>query len=613
MEEQQSEKKITVSLDVPSKPKESFLLVREKFSDSAEIDYDGLEEHIHYQFKNRELLRDALYPMVPKRLKADKLKFEHLEFVGDSVLGLIIRERLATLFPKENRGNIVELYNSLTKNQTLADVYFRNLELEHYIPFSEKKSCKICNLVESLIGGIYLDDSTNGFINSKKFVMHILNDHVLGEKIREVSLLKGVSLTPSILPALEEIIKSVCTPERLESDSPKTLLNEVLLGLWTDRPTYEFSLKINGERVPRFSAIVSGAQIGNVFQGEGDTRQEAEEDAAHNALNFLAKRELLQKKDSGIVNKTFRTRLKESLDILGYNWKFKDLTPQSTIKAQIKFKGVVVGEDTGSSQEKAKEMAAYQACQYFEKNPISQENRQQRSKNYRVLLKEFFELVGSSNCKVGEPTLSQDGYKCHIEIGGNVVVSGTGRSKAEAKEHAAKEAFLFLGRENAANYSPLLQLFLALEGLDQCEFNNITPCQTFLYRVVDGDKVLGEGIGFSGTEAKEHAAKEAYFRLIQIETEKAECRERLKRGEPLKPLVRKVPAGVKQSSLEVQKLPQQPVAKQISTKLGKKSRPHKDSSRKQKGKLTLEQHPRPPLPKVPAAVKQPSVEASKLS
>ena len=89
MDGQQPQKTISGFVSASTKPKESFLLIREKFSDSADIDYDGLEDHIHYEFKDKALLRDALYPMVPKRLEADKLKFEHLEFLGDSVLGLI--------------------------------------------------------------------------------------------------------------------------------------------------------------------------------------------------------------------------------------------------------------------------------------------------------------------------------------------------------------------------------------------------------------------------------------------------------------------------------------------------------------------------------------------
>lgn len=572
-----------------SKPKESFLLIREKFSDSADIDYDGLEDHIHYQFKDKALLRDALYPMLPKRLKADKLKFEHLEFLGDSVLGLIIRERLIILFPKANRGTLAELYSLLTKNQTLADVYFRNLELERYIPVPERESCKICNLVESLIGGIYLDDLVNGYINSKKFVMHILNDHVLEEKIREVSLLKGIEFAPAIFPALEETIKRVCTPERLESDSPKTLLNEVLLGLWTDRPTYEVSVKISEEGLPVFSAIVSGAQIGKVLQGEGDTTREAEEDAARNALNFLAKGELFQKRDKERANKTFRIRLKEYLDVLGYNWEFENATPQSIFKVQIKFQNEVVGEGTGASQEKAKKIAAHQACQLLKTVTISQGDRMQRSKNYRSLLKEFFELAGFSNYKVGEPEFFEDIYNCQVEIESDPIANGTGLSKAEAREDAAKKAFLFLGKEKVEIYSPLLQLFLMFEGLDRCEFNNITSCQTFLYRVWDGEDIVGEGVGLTGIEAKEIAAREAYFRLIQIETEKAEYRERLKRGERPKSPTPKPVVHLKQQTIGASHLPQRSVSKQPSQNQVTEGSTRKKTIKKRPGKAVQSQ------------------------
>lgn len=617
MDEQHPQKTLSGFVGTSSKPKESFLLIREKFSDSIDIKYDGLEDHIHYQFKDKGLLRDALYPMIPKRLGADKLKFEHLEFLGDSVLGLIIRERLVILFPKENRGTLAELYSLLTKNQTLADVYFRNLELERYIPVPENPSCKICNLVESLIGGIYLDDLTKGYINSKKFVMHILNDHVLEEKIREISLIKGIELASASFPALEETIRRVCTPERLESDSPKTLLNEVLLGLWTDRPTYEISIRKEGLKgLPAFSALVSGAQIGNVLRGEGYTRQEAEEDAARNALNYLAKRELLRKKDNERANRSFSIRLQECLDILGYKWKFKDVTPQNFFKVQIRFQNQVVGEGVDAFQEEAKKIAVHQACQLLRTTTIFEEDKRHGSKNYRSLLKEFFDLSGSNNYKLGEPIFSQDVYKCQIEIGGDPIANGTGPSKAEAKEDAAKKAFIFLGKEKTGNYSPLLQLFLMLEGLDRCEFNNITPGRTFTYQVLDADSILGEGAGLTETEAKENAAHKAYFHLIQMETKKTKYREKLKCGERPKPLTPRttIPKEQKnrESSLFPILVPKQSFSKQVikSTTHEKPIKHPRKADQPQEQPKPNKHRAKSPAPKQPV-VKSPSQGLSK--
>lgn len=605
-----------------SKPKESFLFVREKFSDLEDIDYSGLEEHIHYKFNNRELLRDALYPMLPKRLKAVRLKFEHLEFVGDAVLGLIIRERLVTLFPQEDRGILAELYSLLTKNQTLADVYFRHLELERYMPFPDKPSCKVCNLVESIIGGIYLDDP-NGPTYAKMFVMQILNDHVLAEKIHDISLVKNIRIRPPVFLELGETIRIVCTPERLASDSPKTLLNEILLRLWNDRPTYEVLVKSNKDRLPHFSAIVTGAQIGKVLQGEGDTGQEAEEDAARNALNFLAKRELLQKKRQEIAPKTFRARLKEYLDILTYNWEFENMTPLNILKVEIKLKNKIISVGSGTSQEEARKAAASQACQFL--GYIPQDESPHRTKNYRVLLKEFFDLAGLTNYKSGEPMLHQDAYSCQIDIESTVVATGTGTNKVEAKEDAAKKAFLFLKKECSAKYNPLLQLFLMLEGLDNCEFNNITSCQTFTYRVVDGNKIISEGIGLSATDAKEHAAREAYFRLIQLETEKAEHREKLKLGERLKPSTSRISTPINQPILESSILPLTPLSSQPIPKQNPETSVRKKAIRKRPGKAAksqeqpkLDERANPSALKIVSsnpsfAGKQPSLAGSKLS
>ena len=116
-----------------------------------------------------------------------------------------------------------------------------------------------------------------------------------------------------------------------------------------------------------------------------------------------------------------------------------------------------------------------------------------------------------------------------------------GASKDQAKEQASKDAFLFLRtQEEFANYSPLLRLFLILDGLDGCEFS---ICQSFKFQVKDGDVVLGEAVGDSKDEAKEHAACNAYFQLVEDEETKAEGREGLQETLRLLASEHKVPAS----------------------------------------------------------------------
>ncbi len=521
MEYEQPTNRIARSVKIGFNPNKAPVpLMRERFADSTEVDYDGLEKYIHYSFQDRKLLRDALHPLLPKDAQSSEQKFDHLEFLGDSVLGLVIRERLLLLFPEERRHNITQLYNSITENQTLTDIFLTNLDIERYLPFPEQEDCIICNVVESLIGAIYQDDLENGLANSRKFIMRILDDHILRGKIEEFSERGGSKLNMDIPPQQQEVISKTCTPEKLASENPKSLLNEVLIRLWNDKPTYGVSIK-EKDGFPRFLATVFGAQIGKI-QGEGDTRQESKEDAARNALNFLAGRELLPKKDMGISSKNFRSRLEEYLRISRPGYKLVDVTPP--IKAQVKVKGVVVGEGIGGSVEEAKEAAAQEACHYLKKPFVFPEDKDQGLKTYGVLLMEFFQRAQHNDCEfISEP--SQDGFRCQIEIEKKIVGIGVGVSKAKAKEQASKDAFLFLRtQEEFANYSPLLRLFLMLDGLDGCEFS---ICQSFKFQVKDGDTILGEAVGDSKDEAKEHAACNAYFQLIEEEEAKAEGREGL--------------------------------------------------------------------------------------
>src|SRR5689334_15810057 len=97
------------------KNKDSYELIEENFSKGDEIDVKGLYKHIHYEFQNETLLREALHPLLPPSLQNSELKYQHLEFIGDAVLGLIIRERIVDLFPNQKRRQLSKLYDLLTQ------------------------------------------------------------------------------------------------------------------------------------------------------------------------------------------------------------------------------------------------------------------------------------------------------------------------------------------------------------------------------------------------------------------------------------------------------------------------------------------------------------------
>ena len=76
-------------------------------------DYSKLEKCLDYQFKNKDLIIEALTHKSFKK----PYNNERLEFLGDAVLNLIVGEYLFTKFPKSNEGELSKIRASLV-NET---------------------------------------------------------------------------------------------------------------------------------------------------------------------------------------------------------------------------------------------------------------------------------------------------------------------------------------------------------------------------------------------------------------------------------------------------------------------------------------------------------------
>ncbi|OJW53955.1 MAG: hypothetical protein BGO67_07775 [Alphaproteobacteria bacterium 41-28] len=445
--------------NVEAMNKESFPLDEKKFSREQVIDFKGIYEDIHYTFKNENLLREALRPLLPKRLQFPKQRFQLLEKLGDAVLELIITVRLQDLFPTENTGTHHDLCVSLVKNRTLADVYLRNLNIEQYLPFPERSSCKYCNVVEALIGAIYRDDSKKGFNNSKKFIMKILDDNVLLEKLKEVAEKNGSKSGESekeelrsplvsginILPHLKEIIQDICQKKDIGSINTKSLLGEILTRAWNDTPSYDFSLGIHETDVPIFVATVSGAQIGSVIKGLGLTVEEAKQDAARAAINFLAQETLIPPKELDTQQQNYTKFINEYC--LSKNLQFS-FTPEVIHRSsplftfEAKIADEIIGRGSGSTKKAAAENAAREVCNHFVQNGTVGQDTIDPQKQHRSILKEL-----SDKKLIPDVKLTQDGevqpentYKICVKVGEDVSGQGIG-SLESAREKAYQEVF----------------------------------------------------------------------------------------------------------------------------------------------------------------------------
>lgn len=219
-----------------------------------------IEAKIGYGFENRKLLALAFtHRSFVNESRTVTEHNERLEFLGDSVLGLLISEYLFRYLPSTPEGELSVLRSRLVEASACL-IYTRKLDIDSYVLLSrgEKSSdgrgreSILANLFEALIGAIYLD---GGIEAAKAF------------------LFKNFSVE------IGEILKTPVEnwKAELQDWSQKkyriTPTYEVLSATGPDHSkTFRISVKINDEEVGL---------------GEGSSKKEAQQAAAKDALSRI--------------------------------------------------------------------------------------------------------------------------------------------------------------------------------------------------------------------------------------------------------------------------------------------------------------------------------------
>ena len=215
-----------------------------------------LENSIGYKFKNKKLLDEAI---THKSINAD-FNNERLEFLGDSVISLVVSEALHFEESSLDEGKL-SIYRSRIVSRSSLSKAGLKIKLDKYLHAgSALKNNQnltetiIGNTLEALIGAIFLDSD---FLKAKEITLFILD----------------IDFSKLLLE---------------EQKDSKTLLQEFLQSLDEDLPEYvTIEKKQNGEIY--FVSKVS-LPIHNVFgEGQGKSKKLAEQEAASNVLIMLNK------------------------------------------------------------------------------------------------------------------------------------------------------------------------------------------------------------------------------------------------------------------------------------------------------------------------------------
>ena len=224
-----------------------------------------LEIAIGYRFRNITLLQNALaHSSYANERWHDSLKSnERLEFLGDSILGMVVAEHLYRNYPDRPEGELTRMRADMVCENALAAIAGRIGLGEHLLlghgeeqTGGRTRNSILADAVESVIAACFLDggmDAARGFID--RFVL-------------------------TDVPV-----------RKLRNADYKTALQELVQQKKNQQLTY----KLTGESGPdhdkhfEVAVLLNGSTVGT---GTGSSKKRAEQDAARAAMEHLFPNEL---------------------------------------------------------------------------------------------------------------------------------------------------------------------------------------------------------------------------------------------------------------------------------------------------------------------------------
>ncbi len=227
------------------------------FSDTVlkklEQNVTNIEKSLGIEFKDKLLLKHALIHTSWAVENKYPYNNERLEFLGDSVLSLVVVNFLYTTYPQKTEGELSKLKSILVSKPQLAK-WACKINLWKYICVSsaekacggEKKESILAGAFEAFLGALYLDQ---GLQKCKEF-------------LEKFFLSKELNIEPQ---------------------DYKSMLQEIAQKRFKVLPEYEIVTATGPDHNKEFTSIVkiAGKVLGN---GKGKTKKQSEQESAKSAL-----------------------------------------------------------------------------------------------------------------------------------------------------------------------------------------------------------------------------------------------------------------------------------------------------------------------------------------
>jgi len=227
------------------------------------INFSKLGKILKYKIINKEIFIEALTHRSFSHLNDNKLtrSNERMEFLGDSILGLIVAEFLYEQYPNAAEGPLTKIKSRLVNKKALID-YAESINLFNFLLIKQDLLMSVprgienilADAFEALVAAIYLD---GGYKSAKNFILNnFLNN------------------------------KNILSKANTDNNYKSALL-EYAQALGIGVPKYSTLSETGPNHEPIFTVSVC---IGNsnLASGTGTSKKEAEQHAAKKALVKLS-------------------------------------------------------------------------------------------------------------------------------------------------------------------------------------------------------------------------------------------------------------------------------------------------------------------------------------
>lgn len=220
------------------------------------MDFAKLARQLTYTFSEPALLKQAV-----THRSASGTNNERMEFLGDSILNLVISEKLYHSFPDRNEGELSRLRAHLVREQTLHHIA-NQLNLGEILIMGRgelksgghKRASILADAVEAIFAAIYFDSDFN---EVRRVILYLFTD---------------LLADPDLVNNLKD---------------SKTMLQEYMQAQKAPLPVYELVQVTGSLHDPLFHVTCTIKTPSLVTQGKATTRRAAEQSAARKLLAKL--------------------------------------------------------------------------------------------------------------------------------------------------------------------------------------------------------------------------------------------------------------------------------------------------------------------------------------